>query len=112
MWERYYTVGSIDDALDILEKEGSSARLIAGGTDIVLELKKGIHPDVKALVDINRIGDLGRIEAIGDQISIGSLVTHNQCLISNALFEYGIPLIKAAASVWGASDTQCRDDCR
>lgn len=99
MWERYYTASSVDDALDILEQEGSSAKIIAGGTDIVLELKKGAHTDIKTLVDINRVGSLNQIEEKDGQIIIGPLVTHNQCLISDLLIKSGIPLVKAASSV-------------
>ena len=44
MWESYYTASNIEDVLEILDREGPSARIIAGGTDLVLELKKGAHP--------------------------------------------------------------------
>jgi carbon-monoxide dehydrogenase medium subunit len=60
--DRYYTVGSIDDILEILDKEGPSARIIAGGTDLILELKNGLHPDIKTLIDINRVEGLGTIQ--------------------------------------------------
>ena len=99
MWDRYYTACSVDEVLEILDREGPAARIIAGGTDIVLELKKGIHPDVRALVDINRIGGLDFIEERAEQIFIGPLVTHNQCLISDLLIDYALPLVKAAYSV-------------
>ena len=99
MWDRYYTASSIEDVLEILDREGPAARIIAGGTDIVLELKKDIHPDVRALVDINRIDGLDFIEERGDQIFIGPLVTHNQCLINDLLIDYALPLVKAACSV-------------
>lgn len=99
MWERYFTAASVKDALKILEDDGSSAKLIAGGTDIVLELKKGAHPEIKTLVDINRVEGLNTITEKDDQIVIGPLVTHNQCLISDLLIQSGIPLVKAAYSV-------------
>ena len=40
MWDSYYTVSSIDDALNILEEKQGSARIIAGGTDLILEILK------------------------------------------------------------------------
>ena len=46
MWEQYYTVSSIDDALDILDSEREEAKIIAGGTDLILEIKNGQHPHV------------------------------------------------------------------
>ena len=44
MWETYHTVCSIDDALEILEAEKGKAKIVAGGTDLVLEIKKGSAP--------------------------------------------------------------------
>ena len=99
MWESYYTAGNIEDALEILDREGPSARIIAGGTDLVLELKNGSHPHVKSLVDINRIEGLDVIEEQGDQITLGPTVTHNQCMVSEPLLRYALPLVKAAASI-------------
>ena len=61
MWKQYYTVNSIDDALDILDNEREEARIIAGGTDLVLEIKNGKHPSVKTLIDITRIKDQERV---------------------------------------------------
>ena len=49
MWETYHTVCSVEDALTILETEKQKAKIIAGGTDLVLEIKKGLHPEVRTL---------------------------------------------------------------
>ncbi len=99
MWESYYTAGNIEDVLEILDREGPSARIIAGGTDLVLELKNGAHPHVKSLVDINRIDGLDVITEQGDLITLGPTVTHNQCMVSEPLLRYALPLVKAAASI-------------
>ena len=99
MWDRYYTASSIEDVVEILDREGPAARIIAGGTDLVLELKKGIHPEIEALVDINRIKDLGLVTEKGDQIFIGPTVTHNQCLICDLLIDNALPLVKASQSI-------------
>jgi carbon-monoxide dehydrogenase medium subunit len=99
MWDSYYTAGNIEDVLEILDREGPAARIIAGGTDLVLELKNGAHPQIKALVDINRIEGLDVIEEKDDRVYLGPTVTHNQCLVSEALLKYALPLVKAAASI-------------
>jgi xanthine dehydrogenase iron-sulfur cluster and FAD-binding subunit A len=99
MWEQYYTAGSIDDVLEILDREGPFARIIAGGTDLVLELKNGIHPEIKSLIDINRIENLDFIEEKNGQIFLGPTVTHNQCLVSELLINNALPLVKAAQSI-------------
>lgn len=102
MWETYHTVSSVEDALEILETEEGKARIIAGGTDLVLELKKGLHPEIKTLVDINRISGMDRIWEEGDYIHIGPLVTHNHALVSKTLIKYAMPLVKAAQSIGAA----------
>jgi carbon-monoxide dehydrogenase medium subunit len=102
MWETYHTVSSIEDALEILEAEKNQARIVAGGTDLILEMKKGLHPDVKTLIDINRIKGLDRIWEEGDHIHISPLVTHNRALVSKILIDYALPLVKAAQSIGAA----------
>lgn len=99
MWKHYYTVSSIDDALDILSEEREHARIIAGGTDLVLELKNGLHADVHTLIDITRIEGADAVQMQGDTVSIGPGVTHNQCLVSEELLKFGFPLVRAAYSV-------------
>ena len=99
MWKHYYTVSSIDDALDILGQEREHARIIAGGTDLVLELKNDLHPEVETLIDITRIKDADAIWTDERYVFFGPTVTHNQCLVSDELKKYGFPLVRAAYSV-------------
>ena len=99
MWKQYYTVSSIDDALDILDSEREEARIIAGGTDLVLEIKNNQHPLVKTLIDITRIKDQDRVWIDDGYVNIGPLLTHNQCIVSDELNKFGFPLIRAAYSV-------------
>lgn len=99
MWKHYYTVSSIEDALEILENEKEHARIIAGGTDLVLELKNGMHPGVHTLIDITRVEGLDRIWIEEENIKFGPALTHNQCLVSKELLRFGFPLIRAAYSV-------------
>ena len=99
MWKQYYTVSSIDDALDILDSENEKAKIIAGGTDLVLEIKNEQHPHVQTLIDITRIKDQDRVWIDDGYVNIGPLFTHNQCLVSNELIKFGFPLVRAAHSV-------------
>jgi len=99
MWDRYYTVGSIDDVLEILDREGPAARIIAGGTDLVLELKNGLHPEIRTLIDINRVEGLDFINEDQDMVFIGPSATHNQCMVSGMLIDHALPLLKAAQTI-------------
>jgi len=102
MWKNYYTTSSISDALEILSKEGNHSKIIAGGTDLVLEIKNGLHPEIETLVDINRIRGLDTISEDEQYIYIGPTVTHNHCLVSKLLLDYGLPLIRAVQSIGAA----------
>lgn len=102
MWEYYYQPATLDEAAQLLDENKPTARLIAGGTDIIIEMERGIRPDVTTLIDITRIPDLDDI-SLGDDglIHLGPLVTHNHAAGSALLREQALPL--AQASWWEAS---------
>jgi len=75
--KRYYHPKSINEALHILEKEKGKAQVIAGGTDLIIDLKNK-KVNIDALVDITRIEGLSSIELKDDFIYIGALVTHSE----------------------------------
>lgn len=107
MWNQYYTVENIDEAIKLLSTHGENARLIAGGTDLMLELERGQRKGVNVLIDISRIAGLNSIEIGNDGwIHIGPLVTHNQCATSSILRQYGFPLVQAA---WSVGSPQIRN---
>ena len=48
----------LDDAVSLLVEHGSDARLLAGGTDLIIRLRDGtVRPRV--VVDVKRVGELG-----------------------------------------------------
>ena len=44
MWQTYYTPTSVDEALRLLAEHGPEARIIAGGTDLLVELQRTSLP--------------------------------------------------------------------
>lgn len=74
-----YNPNSIEEVLSLLKKYTKDAKLIAGGTDIVVELKNGkITPNV--LIDIAKISELKKIEDDNEFITIGACTTFTQVL--------------------------------
>ncbi len=107
MWQDYYSVTSIEEALHILAERGERARIVAGATDLILEMERGVRKGIDTLVDITRLPDLGRISL--DQegfIHLGPLVTHNDCVGSSLIVERAFPLARAA---WEVGAPQIRN---
>ena len=46
LWDRYYTVRSMDEAIELLGQNEGAARIVAGATDLIIELEAGIRPDL------------------------------------------------------------------
>ena len=80
-----YNGKTIDEVVELLNKYGKEAKIIAGGTDLVIELRnKKISPRV--LIDITKIEELKTIEDDGEYITIGGGVTFTQ-IVESPLFE-------------------------
>ena len=107
MWRDYHLVDSIEHALELLKKNGASARIIAGGTDMIIELDRKMRPDVDTLIDITRVPGLDEISRDSSGIiRLGPLVTHNQCAASDILRYHALPLAQAC---WEVGAPQIRN---
>jgi carbon-monoxide dehydrogenase medium subunit len=97
MWKRYINAVGITEVLQVLAEQGGKARLVAGGTDLILELERGVREGVEVLVDITRVPGLDEIWLDEDgRIHLGPLVTHNHCVASELIRERAFPLAQAA----------------
>lgn len=107
MWKQYLQPTTIDQVLDALAAGKGSARIIAGATDLILELEAKMHPDVDTLIDVTRIPDLDLITLDEDgTIHLGPMVTHNDCAGSKLIVEQGFPLAQAC---WEVGAPQIRN---
>ncbi|MBU0702976.1 MAG: FAD binding domain-containing protein [Chloroflexi bacterium] len=106
MWQTYYTPTSLDEALRLLAEYGTEARIIAGGTDLLVELQRGAR-QARVLIDVTRIGGLDRVYLDDDGlVHVGPTVTHNQAVTSELLRERGFPL---ALACWQVGTPQLRN---
>ena len=66
---------TVDAAIALLEQYGDDARIVAGGTDIIPNIKHGLHAP-KALIDLKAVDGL-RSLVFGDEfIELGALVPY------------------------------------
>ncbi len=98
MWQSYQVPSTVNEALQILTSFGGRAQIIAGGTDLIIELQEGKHT-VDCLVDVSRISGLDRIEQRDGWILIGPNVTFRQIKDSSLVQEQARVLAEAAATV-------------
>ncbi|MGB2962969.1 MAG: FAD binding domain-containing protein [Anaerolineales bacterium] len=107
MWKEYINAASTKQVLKILAEKGEQARIIAGGTDLVLEMRQGSHQEIDTLIDISRIEEYDKITL--DQkgwIHLGPTVTHNHCVSSDLIRNQALPLALAA---WEVGAPQIRN---
>ncbi len=97
---RYEIPASVDAALQLLRQYGARSRLVAGGTDLLLELARRARPGVDVLIDISRLPELAQITVEENGvIHLGPLVTHNQVVASPAIVAGALPLAQASAEI-------------
>ncbi|WFA07834.1 FAD binding domain-containing protein [Tissierella sp. Yu-01] len=86
--------------LELLKEYNGKAKLIAGGTDVIIALRNNkISP--KVLIDISKIEELRRIESKDNKITIGSAVTYTQ-IVENNLFDSNLYGFKKACRLVGS----------
>jgi aerobic carbon-monoxide dehydrogenase medium subunit len=86
----YFAPTSLDEALSILQRFGGEAKVLAGGQSLIPVMKLRIASP-GALVDINRIEGLDRLEQENGHLVIGALVRHRTCERSELLRgRYGV----------------------
>ena len=100
MWREYVQPANVEQALEILGAQRDRARIVAGATDLFLELERGARSGIETLVDVSRILGLNEIRLGTDNIiSLGPLVTHNDCVAADLIKAHALPLAQAAYEV-------------
>jgi aerobic carbon-monoxide dehydrogenase medium subunit len=68
---------SAQEASELLARYGESARIYAGGTELLLVMKEGLAR-YERLINVKRIRDLDQVRAENGVIRVGALATHRK----------------------------------
>jgi len=95
----YIRVSELDEALRLLSRK-EDVRVLAGGTDLVVDMKIGRYRP-KTVIDISGIKDLRYIVDEGDKIRIGAL-TRMQDIVESPVIREKLPVLAEAVSMLGS----------
>lgn len=101
----FVRAGSLEEAVDFLARSGPDTKVVAGGTDLVVELRglsAGGKNGAKYVLDITPIDALRGITEDDRVISIGALTTHRE-ITESPLIGKCAPFLSAACSTVGAT---------
>ena len=101
LWQNYVQPKSIPEAVRSLREASRPLAIVAGGTDLIIDLKQGRHPPVNTLLDVTRIPEMLCVEKRGENLFIGAVVPIN-CIAGNSLvFQNARGLVDACDLIAG-----------
>lgn len=101
----YIRPKTLKEAVEILTDKGDKATIIAGGTDVMVDMRSGeIAPSY--LLDISRLEELKGIRMEGENLVVGATVTISDLYNSKILADYAPALKKSA---YNFASTQIRN---
>ncbi len=117
----YVAPGSLAEAVNLLTEHGASAKLLAGGTDLLLRMKKR-KSNPRILIDLNRIGDLSFVAMRDNALHIGAgtrlavlydstVIRDKAAALADAIHVMSSPGIRNRATIGGnlCNASRCAD---
>ena len=105
MWKRFVTATTVEQVLGLLAEHGQDARVINGGTGLIVEIERRMRSP-KVVIDVSRIAGLDNIRLENGIFHLGAGVTHNQAAAHNELVGRAFPLSSAC---WQVGSPQIRN---
>jgi CO/xanthine dehydrogenase FAD-binding subunit len=101
LWTNYHQPVTVDEGLAFLAQHDGAARVVSGGTDLLLEMQQGHKPSVAALVDVTGIAEMGEIGQENGRIQLGAAVTHTRIVKSDLLVQRATCLVESCGVIGG-----------
>lgn len=95
---QYFAPQKIEEALEILSRYGKEIKVIAGGTDLLIQYYDRLY-EINGWLDLKNISELKKIKMNNNQMEIGAMVTHTQLEKSQDIKKYFPVLSQAAADI-------------
>jgi len=95
---QYFAPQKIEEALEILSRYGKEIKVIAGGTDLLIQYYDRLY-EINGWLDLKNIKELKEIKIHQNQMEIGAMVTHAQLEKSEDIKKYFPVLSQAAADI-------------
>ncbi len=101
----YFSPQSLEEACAFLAEYGEKARVLAGGTDLLVQMKQGLL-EPECIINIKTIPGLRQIQYNQTEgLKLGALVTHNE-LMTDAIIQEKFGILAQSASQLGAVQTR------
>jgi len=95
---QYFAPRKIEEALEILSRYGKEIKIIAGGTDLLVQYYDRLY-EINNWLDLKNIKELKEVKINKNQMIIGTMVTHTQLESSEDIKKYYPVLSQAAADI-------------
>ena len=100
-WKNYFAPDTIADALDVLQRFDGNARVVGGGTDLLVEARRGLRRPFEAIVDATRIVCHDAIYEEDEYLVIGCGVTHTRIVNDERIVRFGQCLAESCGVIGG-----------
>jgi xanthine dehydrogenase FAD-binding subunit len=101
LWNHYLIPQTIAEALEALHNAPGDCRLIAGGTDMLLDLQQGRCPPADTLVDITAVDEMTCLEIRNGHLFIGAAVPLNRVASASLAAVHAPALVEACRLIGG-----------
>ena len=93
----YFAPETVEEAVRILFEARGTVRTIAGGTDLMVRIRRGMMPEREtALLSVHRIAELSGIKVVADEVVIGAATTASRLILDPVIREH-VPIIAEVA---------------
>jgi xanthine dehydrogenase FAD-binding subunit len=101
LWQEYKRPASVTEAIQALTSASGPALPIAGGTDLLLDLKQGHHAPIHTLIDLTFVPEMNTLELRGDELYIGAAIPANRIVLNPLAGVHAEALIEACNLIAG-----------